>query len=197
MKSINTVIVGGGQAGLSTSYFLSQNKVEHVILEQAAQAANVWRHKRWDSFTLVTPNWAFLLPGASYDGFYPDSYMLREEIISRLEQYIDRYALPIRYGNQVLSVNRLEDGSGYAVITNQDVWHAKNVVIASGLFQKPKLPLFSKQISPRVLQLHSSGYHNPDQLPKGGVLVVGSAQSGAQIAEELLESGRTVCCITR
>lgn len=192
MKWINTVIVGGGQAGLACSYYLTQHQIDHVIFEQAMQPASAWREQRWDTFTLVTPNWAFLLPGASYDGPDPNGYMRREEVISRLEHYIDRYALPIQYGIKVLSVNRSDDDTSYMILTNQEVWHAKNLVIATGLFQKPKLPSFYQQISPRLVQLHSCEYHNPAQLPLGAVLVVGSAQSGAQIAEELLESGRKV-----
>jgi putative flavoprotein involved in K+ transport len=191
MERINTVIVGGGQAGLATSYCLKQQGHENVVLEQAAQAGNAWRTGRWDSFTLVTPNWTMRLPGAEYEGSDRDGFMPRDDIVSYFERYVDRFQLPVRYNTRVLSVESM-DSAGYRVITPEQSFAADNVVIATGYEQSPRIPAFAAAISPDVTQLHSSQYRNPEVLPDGGVLVVGSAQSGAQIAEELYLRGRKV-----
>lgn len=191
-QQIETIIIGGGQAGLATSYYLTQRDRAHIILEQAAQAGSVWRNERWDSFTLVTPNWSFRLPGAEYQDDQPDGFMPRDEIVTRLQQYATRYQLPVRYGVRATSVEPTADGQGYRVSTNQGDLEASNVVVATGLFQQPKIPAFSAALSPQIIQLHSSQYRNPQSLPPGAVLVVGSAQSGCQIAEELYQNGRQV-----
>ena len=190
--TIETIIVGGGQAGLATSYYLSQQKREHIVLEQAAQAGNAWRNERWDSFTFVTPNWAIRMPGAEYNGPDPDGYMPRDEIVRYFEQYVEQFRLPVRYNTHVTSIEPTGTNGGYTVKTINADFHARNVVIAVGLFQKPKIPSFGSQIARDVLQLSASQYRNPGMLPPGAVLVVGSAQSGVQIAEDLLLSGRTV-----
>ncbi len=114
-EHVDTIIVGGGQAGLSTSYYLKKQGREHVILEQAQQAAKVWRN-RWDSFTLNTPNWMTRLPGAEYQGNDPDGFMPRDEIVAYFDAYIERFELPIRYGIQVTSVEAIE--AGYLVSTD-------------------------------------------------------------------------------
>jgi putative flavoprotein involved in K+ transport len=190
MERIETVIVGGGQAGLATSYFLTQHRREHVVLERAAQAGSAWRN-RWDSFTLVTPNWALMMPGVGYNGPDRYGYMPRDEVVAYFERYAERFHLSVRYSSQVLSVERL-DGKGYRVQTRECAYEAENVVIATGFEQSPRIPAFASTISPEVMQLHSSAYRNPESLPEGAVLVVGSAQSGTQIAEELYHSGRKV-----
>lgn len=195
LEHIETVIVGGGQAGLATSYHLMQNGREHLILEQAAQAANVWRDQRWDSFTLVTPNWSVKMPGAEYHGPDPNGFMPRAEIIAYFEKYVEQFQLPIDCNTRVLSIEPL-DGKGYRVQTSQKNFTAKNVVIATGFFQKPKIPKFASGFSPDITQLHSSAYRNPESLPPGAVLIVGSAQSGCQIAEELYQHGRKVFLCT-
>jgi putative flavoprotein involved in K+ transport len=194
MEQIETVIVGGGQAGLATSYYLTQHGREHLVLEQAAQAANVWRNERWDSFTLVTPNWAFRLSGAEYNGADPHGFMSRDEIIARFEQYVERFQLPVQYNTRVVSIEAM-DGKGYRVQTDERTLVAKNVVMATGFFQQPKLPP-SAALPPGITQLHSSAYRRPASLPEGAVLVVGSAQSGCQIAEELYQQGRKVFLCT-
>ena len=188
-EQIDTVIVGGGQGGLSTSYYLVQQGREHVILEQADKAAKAWR-ERWDSFTLITPNWTIRLPGAEYQGDAPDSFTARDEVVAYFKEYIERFELPIRYGIRVTSVEPVE--TGYLVRTEEAEFKAANVVIATGMYQQPKIPPFSSNLSSEILQLHSSEYHKPEALPEGAVLVVGSAQSGCQIAEELYQSGRKV-----
>ncbi|MBP1704250.1 MAG: dependent oxidoreductase [Chloroflexi bacterium] len=195
-QSIETIIIGGGQAGLATSYFLTQASREHLVLEQAVQAANAWRNDRWDSFSLLTPNWSFRLPGAEYDGPARDSFMPRHEIISRFEGYIARYRLPVQYNMQVSSVEPCPNGDGYRVRTHETELEARNVVVATGMFQKPKIPAFAGSLPARIEQLHSGHYRNPAALSPGAVLVVGSAQSGCQIAEELYLSGRKVYLCT-
>jgi putative flavoprotein involved in K+ transport len=187
---VETVIVGGGQAGLAVSYHLTQQGRAHTILEQASQPAEAWRNHRWDSFTLVTPNWAIRMPGAEYQGDDPDGFMPRDELVAYFEDYLERFRLPIRYGVRVNSVEPRE--AGYLVHTDEATVEAANVVIATGLFQQARIPPFSANLPLEVQQLHSSEYRNPAALPPGAVLVVGSAQSGGQIAEELYQSGRKV-----
>ncbi len=186
---VDTIIVGGGQGGLSTSYHLTQQGRDHMILEQADQIAEPWR-KRWDSFTLITPNWMTRLPGAEYQGDDPDGFSARDEVVAYFEKYVERFELPIRYGIRVKSVEPID--AGYLVSTDGEDIEAENVVIATGLFQQPKIPPLSTNLPAEIHQLHSSEYRNPEALPDGAVLVVGSAQSGCQIAEELYQSGRRV-----
>jgi putative flavoprotein involved in K+ transport len=185
-RRIDTIIVGGGQGGLSTSYYLKQQGRKHIILEKSDQVAAAWR-SRWDSFTLITPNWMTRLPGAEYQGDHPDSFMLKDDVVAYFETYVERFELPIKYGYTVKSVEATEDG--YLVRTNKEDLEAANVVIATGLFQQPRKPPVSKNLSADIRQLHSSEYTNPEALPTGSVLVVGSAQSGCQIAEELYQGG--------
>ena len=195
MEAIETVIIGGGQAGLATSYYLTQHAREHLVLEQADRAASAWRDGRWDSFTLVTPNWTMRMPGAEYDGPEPGGFLPRDEIVAYFERYVERFRLPVRYRCSVTAVEPLERG-GYRVRTARGEIQARNVVVATGFEQAPKVPPFAAEISPEITQLHSSLYRNPGQLPEGAVLVVGSGQSGAQIAEELYQSGRQVFLAT-
>jgi putative flavoprotein involved in K+ transport len=195
MEHIETVIIGGGQAGLATSYYLTLHQREHVVLEQAAQASNVWRNERWDSLTLVTPNWAFKMPGAEYSGADLDGFMTRAEVVGYFEQYIERFRLPIQYKTRVVAVEPI-DSKSYRVQTPERTFVADHVVIATGFFQRPKRPRFAASLSPAITQLHSSAYRRPETLPAGAVLVVGTGQSGCQIAEELYKRGRTVFLAT-
>ena len=150
-KKIDTIIIGGGQAGLATSYHLKLRNREHVILEQATRPGNAWRNDRWDSFSLLTPNWSFRLPGAVYDGPARDGFMPRHEVISRFEGYIARYRLPVQYNMQVTSVETCPDGDGYRVKTQSGEWEAKTW---------SWLPAFSKSLkfppSPPACRLRSS-----------------------------------------
>jgi putative flavoprotein involved in K+ transport len=190
-ERIETIIVGGGQAGLATSYWLKQHGREHLVLEKASRPTPAWR-ERWDSFTLVTPNWMFRLPGAEYRGADPDGFMPRNEVVATFERYVACNALPISYGVEVMSVEPIAGRPGYAVRTQAALLEAQNVVIATGLFQRAKIPAFAAGLPADVQQLSSEHYHNPAVLPPGAVLVVGSGQSGCQIAEELRKSGRRV-----
>jgi putative flavoprotein involved in K+ transport len=191
-QKVETIIIGGGQAGLATSFYLTRYGREHMVLEAAAQAGNAWRNDRWDSFALLTPNWSFRLPGAEYQGDAPDGFMPREEILATFEQYVERFHLPVQYQTRVVSVEPMAAEQGYRVRTEETTLEARKVVVATGLFQQPKIPSFSADLSPHLLQLHSGQYRNPTSLPPGSVLVIGSAQSGCQIAEELYQSGRRV-----
>ena len=190
----DTIIIGGGQAGLATSYWLTQHGHEHVILEQAAQAANAWRNDRWDSFTLVTPNWATRMPGAESPGGDPNGFMPRDEVVAYFEQYVEQFRLPIRYNTRVTAVEQSD--AGYVVRTDDVTLTARNVVMATGLFHHHKIPAFHKQIDAGIAQIHSGAYRHPGSIPPGAVLVVGSAQSGCQIAEELYQNGRRVYLCT-
>src|SRR5215467_13866561 len=192
MTCIDTVIIGGGQAGLAVSYYLTQQDRPHVVLEQAAQAGNAWRNHRWDSFTLNTPNWQSSLPGAEIASANPDGFRSRDEVVKYFEEYIERFHLPVHYGVRVHRVTRSETSHRYVVETSGGTFEAQNVVIATGSYQKPKLPAFSADFSAQIRQIHSDEYRNPQSVPAGAVLVVGSAQSGPQIAEELYQSGRKV-----
>ncbi len=191
-ESIDTVIVGGGQAGLAVSYCLTRQGRAHVVLERSSRTANAWRNQRWDSFTFVTPNWMTRLPGIDDLKGNPDGFMSRAEIISFFEQYAERFKLPVRYGMEVTAVNRDASSGHYLVDTNHGTFQSTNVVVATGLFQRPKIPAAGAELSTGIEQLHSSEYRSPQGLPIGAVLVVGSGQSGCQIAEELYQSGRKV-----
>jgi putative flavoprotein involved in K+ transport len=189
-ERINTVIVGGGQAGLAISYYLRQEGREHVVLERAPAVAHAWRNQRWDSFTLVTPNFQVRMPGAEYAGNDPFGFMSRAEVIKYFDDYVEKFALPVRCRVEVATVEKSQQG--YLVRTGEGRYEAANVVIATGLYQSPKIPTFGRTIPPSILQIHSMDYKNPSALPAGAVLVVGTGQSGAQIAEELYQSGRKV-----
>ena len=192
VHQVETIIIGGGQGGLATSYCLTRQNHEHLVLEQAAQAAHAWRNDRWDSFTFVTPNWTIKLPGAEYDGSEPDGFLERAAIIRYFEDYVTRFNLPVQFNTCVTAIESQADGKGYLVTTDRETYSARHVVMATGLFQRPKIPAWSGDLPAPIFQLHSGAYRNPGALPPGAVLVVGSAQSGCQIAEELYQSGRTV-----
>jgi putative flavoprotein involved in K+ transport len=188
---VDTIVVGGGQAGLAASYYLSQAQRPHIVFERSLHPAHAWRNQRWDSFTLVTPNWMVRMPGAEYDGNDPDGFLTRDQVVSYLSGYVSRFHLPVRYGVEVRSIGREPDGS-YLIATTAGGYQSSNVIVATGLYQGPRIPAFADKLPSRIQQIHSSEYRNPTVLPEGAVLVVGAGQSGAQIAEELYESGRRV-----
>jgi putative flavoprotein involved in K+ transport len=196
---LDAVVIGSGQAGLAISHYLTRQGRTHLVLEQEKQLAPAWRYGRWDSFTLVTPNWSVQLPGFPYRGDDPDGFMTRAEVVRHLEQYASSFGAPIRYGERVTAVDPAPGGKGYLVSTADGNEYATgNVVVATGSFQFPKPTWLSGALPEHIMQLHSSLYRNPDALPPGAVLVVGSADTGCQIAEELYESGRQVyLCVGR
>src|SRR6516162_1901226 len=190
-NTVNTVIVGGGQAGLAVSHYLRRLSVDHVVLEQADRPGEAWRNHRWDSFTLNTPRWQSRLPGVRYRQDDPDGFMPKNEVVANFEALARN--LPVRYRARVVAIERDGNSGNYVVeIDGSERMVARNVVVATGLYQTPKIPVLSRAFPPGIKQLHSDSYRNPKQLLPGAVLVVGSAQSGAQIAEELYESGRKV-----
>jgi putative flavoprotein involved in K+ transport len=193
-KTINTVVVGGGQAGLSVSHYLTEHGIEHVVLEQADQPGDAWRSHRWDSFTLNTPSWQSQFPGVGYGKDDSDGFMPKHEVVAHLEELASH--LPVRTRARVANITRDTHGDYLVAINGVETIGARNVVVATGLYQTPKIPRLACNYPATVKQLHSDNYRNPDQLLPGAVLVVGSAQSGAQIAEELYESGRKVFLAT-
>ena len=196
-EQIDVVIIGGGQAGLAISYYLTQQGRAHVVLERG-RVAETWRSQRWDSFTLVTPNWMAQLPGFPYTCNDLDGFLPRDDVVTLLECYAQSFQAPLRSGVQATAVRLQTGGNGYLVETSDGPLEAKNVVLATGGFPRPKLPRASASVPVNICQLHSSQYRRPKLLPSGAVLVVGSGQSGSQIAEELHQSGRRVyLCVSR
>jgi putative flavoprotein involved in K+ transport len=184
------IVVGGGQAGLAVSWCLGERGVDHVVLERD-RIAHTWRTQRWDSFCLVTPNYQCRLPGHPYPGDDPDGFMVKDEIIDYVESYAASFSPPLYEGVGVTEVAAAL-GGGFRVRTTRGVLTAENIVLAVGGYHVPTFPAMSEQLPEHVTQLHSSGYRNAQSLPDGGVLVVGSGQSGAQIAEDLQLAGREV-----
>ena len=161
---IDTVVIGGGQAGLAASYFLTQQGRDHVVLERS-RVGESWRSGRWDSFTLVTPSWSLLLPGFHYHGDDPDGFLARDEVVEYLERYVELFNPPLRLGVEATSVEQGPDGSRYIVETSSGPLEAINVIVAAGMFQKPRIPPFSSSIASQILQIHASEYRNPDAVP--------------------------------
>jgi putative flavoprotein involved in K+ transport len=188
-ERVDTLVIGGGQAGLATSYWLTQAGVEHLVVDRRPSLGGAW-HDRWDSFCLVAPNYTLLLPGMPYDGPDPDGFMGRDDVKAYVRDYAASFDAPVRLGT---SVDRLAaTGDGFEAHVGETVIDARNVVLATGPFQRPKIPPASSGLAPGIQQLHSHDYRRPDQLAPGGVLVVGTGQSGTQIAEELHLAGRDV-----
>ena len=186
---VNTLVIGAGQSGLATSYWLTQQGVEHLVLEGRAALGGAWQD-RWDSFYLNTPNFSFMLPGMTYDGPEPDAFLPRDAVIDLFRGYAKRIAAPVRLGAEATRITRT--GGSFTVETAGGRFESQNVVLANGAFQRPRVPASSGSIPTHVHQLHSHDYRNPGQLPDGAVLVVGTGQSGGQIAEDLLAAGREV-----
>jgi len=187
---VSAAVIGGGQAGLAASYHLKQKGIEHVILEKN-RIAHSWKTQRWDAFCLVTPNWQCQLPGYPYQGDDPKGFMLRDEIVAYVENYAKHIAAPVYEGVTVMSLKRGNDGV-FVLETSAGALTADAVVLAVSGYHVPNVPRMSERLESAVMQLHSSAYRNPAQLPEGEVLVVGSGQSGCQIAEDLHLAGRRV-----
>jgi putative flavoprotein involved in K+ transport len=190
-KHIDILVIGAGQAGLSISYYLTQHKRDHLILEQASSTIPAWRN-RWDSFTLILPNWTVKLPGVSVPENVADGFFTRDELVAYFDEFVAAFDPHIQFDTQVTAVEQNPTQNGYLVHTNRGTIEANHVVVAAGTFQQPRIPAVSANISPNILQLHTSHYHNLNELPDGAVLVVGTGQSGCQIAQELYLSGRQV-----
>ncbi|MEO0707699.1 MAG: MSMEG_0569 family flavin-dependent oxidoreductase [Cyanobacteria bacterium J06649_5] len=195
------VIVGGGQAGLSMSYCLKQKGIEHIVFEKET-IAHSWQSKRWDSFCLVTPNWQCTLPGYAYPGEDPHGFMQRDEIVRYVQDYAQSFEPNIKEGVTVEKITRSQNSDRqnsdrqnsdrFKVKTSIGDYITQQVVIATGGYHRPKLPRMAERLPQEITQLHSSEYKNPESLPEGAVLVVGTGQSGCQIAEDLHLSGKQV-----
>jgi putative flavoprotein involved in K+ transport len=184
------IVIGGGQAGLSVSYYLKQRGIEHLIFEEKV-AFHAWREKRWDTFCLVTPNWQCRLPGFPYQGDDPEGFMKREQIVEYLEAFVAELKPPILEGVSVTRMRRSATGD-FLLGTTRGESRAGQVVVASGCYHTPKVPRMAERLPPGIDQMHTSEYRNPEQLREGAVLVVGTGQSGCQIAEDLHLAGRKV-----
>lgn len=184
------IIIGGGHAGLSISHCLKERGIDHLIFEKE-RLGESWRTKRWDSFCLVTPNWQCQLPGFHYSGNDPDGFMKKDEIVAYIEAYAQSFQPPLREG---VNVSRLaQDEAGrFVVSTSIGDYLADQVVVATGGYQVPTVPRIAERLPAAVSQMLSSDYKNPELIGPGEVLVVGSGQSGCQIAEDLHLAGRRV-----
>lgn len=190
MRSTTAVVVGAGHSGLAVSRCLADRSIDHVVVERG-QVANSWRTQRWDSLRLLTPNWMTRLPGLEYAGDDPDGYLAATELADLLDEYAA--GAPVFSRTEVASVTTCADG--FHVVTSAGVWRADTVVLAAGL-TRGQLPALASGLPPTIPSLHAIDYRNPDQLPDGGVLVVGPSASGVQISEEVHRSGRPVTLAT-
>jgi putative flavoprotein involved in K+ transport len=188
-RRVTVVVVGGGHSGLAMSKSLSDRGIDHVVLERA-EVANSWLTQRWDSFTMLTPNWQARLPGRVYDGDHPDGFMTGAEIVDFIQAYADMMKAPVEIGTTVTAVRSADDG--YEVVTDQGTWRCRCVVLAGGACNLPSIPNFAAAVPACVDQVNPLEYRNPDQLADGGVLVIGAAATGLQLAEEIHSSGRPV-----
>jgi putative flavoprotein involved in K+ transport len=188
-ERIDTLIIGGGQAGLVMSYHLKQRGLAHLVLERA-RIAERWRSQRWDGLMFQFPNWSVRLPDFPFPQDQPDAFATSAEIVAFIQAFAAFAAPPIRCGVEVTCLARGEDGAGFLAETTQGAIAANNVVVATGPYQRALMPYLLRDHP--VFQVHASGYRNPEQLPPGAVLVVGGGASGAQIAEELNRAGRRV-----
>jgi len=187
---VPVVVVGAGHCGLAISRCLASRSIDHVVLERG-EVANSWRKQRWDSLRLLTPNWFTRLPGFTYRGGDPDGFMTADEVARLIVRYAEDGAAPVRTGTTVQSLRATGD-DGYAVHTDRGDWSADAVVVASGACNIAQVPALREALPRGITSLTPAGYRNPDEVPEGGVLVVGASASGIQIADELLRHGRPV-----
>jgi putative flavoprotein involved in K+ transport len=189
IRTITTIVIGAGHAGLAMSRCLCNHSIDHVVLERG-EIAHTWRTERWDSLRLLTPNWQSRLPGFDYDGDDPDGYRTVTEVIEFIASYAKASSAPVLTQTAVTSVRSTE--TGYVVCTDQGDWQCRAVVVASGACNVADVPSFANKVPRSVVQLTAQNYRNPEQLAEGGVLVVGASSSGTQIAHEIRRSGRPV-----
>ncbi|WEL96794.1 MULTISPECIES: flavin-containing monooxygenase [Delftia] len=195
IQTINTLVVGAGQAGIAASEHLSQLGVEHLVLERQ-RIAQAWRTGRWDSLVANGPAWHDRFPGLQFKGDR-DGFPGKDEVADYFEDYVRQIKAPVRTGVEVRRVTRNQGRPGFTVETSEGVIEARNVIAATGPFQVPVIPPIAPAAPATpadgsLLQIHSAHYHRPAQLPEGAVLVVGAGSSGVQIADELQRAGRKV-----
>ncbi len=183
------IIIGGGQAGLSLSWYMAQAGIHHIVLERS-EIFHAWKRERWDSFCLVTPNWQCKLPGYEYTGANPNGFMVKSEIIEFVDGFAKSFDAPVYEGVEVTAL--MQDSVGFFLTTSKGKFTASQVCIATGGYHTPITPRMAERLPPRLMQIHANEYRNPLQLPEGAVLVVGTGQSGCQIAEDLHLAGRKV-----
>ena len=187
---VDVAIIGAGQAGLATSWHLRQAGVDHLVLE-GGRVGETWRSRRWDSFCLVTPNWSVQLPGAPYKGPDPDGFMPLAELVEHLDEWAASFRAPVHEHTPVLQLEP-DAGGGFLLTMPDEKLRARNVVVATGAYQRAFRPAGADAMPKTVNQIFAEEYQNPDLLPGGAVLVVGSGQTGCQLAEELHRAGRKV-----
>jgi putative flavoprotein involved in K+ transport len=193
-RAVETVVVGAGQAGLVMSRLLHEAGREHVVLDRRAVLGGGWLD-RWDAFRLVSPNWTTSVPGFDYEGEDPEGFMPRDEIVDHFRRYAEAIAAPIQLDTDVTRLVALPPGAGQArfrLTTTRGTIDARDVIVAGGPFQTPRIPPAASQLDPSIVQVHAHGYRTPDALAPGRVLLVGSGQTGVQLAEELRAAGRDV-----
>ncbi len=190
IEEVDTLVVGGGQAGLAMSEHLSNCGVPHLVLERH-RIAERWRSERWDSLVANGPAWHDRFPSLEFSDIDPDAFATKEQVADYFAAYAEQIEAPVRCGVDVMSVYRNVGRPGFRVETAKGVLEANNVVAATGPFQRPIIPAVVPEDT-GIMQIHSSAYRNPEQLPEGAVLVVGAGSSGTQIADELLRAGRRV-----
>ncbi|PDS35712.1 FAD-dependent oxidoreductase [Rhizobium anhuiense] len=189
----SAVVIGGGQAGLSASHYLKRHGIDHVVFEKKT-VAHKWKNERWDAFCLVTPNWQCQLPDHSYDGTDPHGFMVKDEILAYVDRFVKKVEAPVFEQTSVTSLEK--HGRLFRLETSAGAVTADAVVIATSLYADPAIPRAAERLPEDIMQLHTAAYRNADQLPEGGVIVVGSGQSGCQIAEDLYLAGRKVHLVT-
>ena len=190
VEQVDTLVIGGGQAGLVMSHRLKQRGLSHLVLERH-RIAERWRSERWDGLRFQFPNWSVRLPDFPLAHTDPDAFAATGDIVAFIEAYAASVAPPIRCGVEVRRLRRRDDAGGFIAETPDGLIEANHVVVATGPYQRPLVPDLLRD-APDIFQVHASRYRNPAQLPDGAVLVVGAGASGAQIAEELLRAGRRV-----
>ena len=186
---VDVIVIGAGHSGLAMSYALSQRSIDHVVLERG-EVANSWRTERWDSLSLLTPNWMSRLPGYRYQGGDPDGYMGVREVVDFVSGYAVATSAPVISQTTVVQVTPA--GNGYRVSTERGDWHCRALVLATGAFNVPVVPRLAEGVPAGVTQLTAMDYRNPGQLDEAGVLVVGASATGLQLAQEIRHSGRPV-----
>lgn len=200
MKELDAVVVGAGQAGLGLSYYLTRDRLQHIVLERG-RIGETWLSQRWESFKLNTPNLMNALPGFPYDGPEPHAFCESSELVGYFQRYVKEFQLPVQTGARVFSVKQAENDERYIIETEnngqvEEPIFSRSIIIASGVQNVPRYPPLKTQIPPRITQLHTAHYRSASALPAGAVVVVGSGQSGCQIVEDLLSAGRTVYLCT-
>lgn len=183
------LIVGAGQGGLSVSYYLCEAGVKHLVLDRGG-IAHAWAANRWDSFCLVTPNWTVNLPGKPYAGDDHDGFMERDEFVRYMKDWARDFGAPVQCSTDV---TRVSQANGHFLLeTSRGPMRARQVVLATATYQKPKIPAIAAEVPAEIRQIHAEDYKNPSQAREGAVLVVGSGQTGCQVVEDMLRAGRRV-----